>query len=174
MAVPSKKAQAEALATWLELDHENMTTLQVATYLIDKVYDLWSVDVTEASPPLKVGYTFKTPIIPKVMHVAWMGLDYAGRETVWIVAADSKYGWLGPVGSTFWRITHPSTAKAGAPGNNKAGWQVGDRLSTSQRAHHYEVLATGDNCVLMRNIRDGSLQADQNDNLEKHYRKESK
>jgi hypothetical protein len=53
-------------------------------------------------------------------------------------------------------------------------WIVGDSLSIGQRQHVFEIIATGPNCVLMRNVKTGSLTVDSNASLDKHYQKEVK
>jgi len=61
--------------------------------------------------------------------------------------------------------------RPGKPGNNP-DWLVGDRVSLGQRASTYEVVATGDQCVLLTDISTGEMQADSNTNMERYYRRE--
>lgn len=175
MGVPSRPAQIKRIAEFLE-DSANAerSVDEVATRIVDGLYDLWSVDVWEAAQPPKVGMAFKTPAVTsKVYHVAWIGEEFQGGPPIcWVIDAGSDYGTFVPYDSQFWRILTPSTAKAGGPGNNKDGWKTGDKLSLLQRRRHYEVLEVGDKCVLLRDINSGTLQADKNANLEKYYNKE--
>ena len=175
MGVPSRPAQIKRIAEFLE-DSANAerSVDEVATRIVDGLYDLWSVDVWEAAQPPKVGMAFKTPAVTsKVYHVAWIGEEFPGGPPIcWVIDAGSDYGTFVPYDSQFWRILTPSTAKAGGPGNNKDGWKTGDKLSLLQRRRHDEVLEVGDKCVLLRDINSGNLQADKNANLEKYYNKE--
>lgn len=61
--------------------------------------------------------------------------------------------------------------RPGEPGNNP-DWRVGDRVSLSQRLAEYEIIATGDECVLMQDLNTGELQADSNSNMKRYYRRE--
>ena len=61
--------------------------------------------------------------------------------------------------------------RPGLPGNNP-DWQVGDRVSLGQGISKYDIVATGDLCVLMMDIRTGEVQADSNTNLSRYYRRE--
>jgi hypothetical protein len=175
MAVPSRPAQIKRIAEFLDWAVDNDRSVQdVATRIVDSIYDMWSVDVTEAPQPPKVGMAFKTPAVTsKVYHVAWIGEEFSGGPLIaWVIDAGSDYGTFVPYDSRFWRILTPSAAKAGGPGKNKDGWKAGDKLSLLQRRRHYEVLEVGDKCVLLRDINSGILQADSNANLEKYYNKE--
>jgi len=142
----------------------------VATLIVDGFHDLIMKDVREAEgPPLELtaDTTFKSTITDKIYHVGWMD-----DERAWLVSADSRYGLWCPLDSDFLRHTKPSTAKAGAPGNNAKGWKAGDRI-TGLRSFKYEVVATGDKCVLLRSL-DGSvgeLCACPNDDLELFYKR---
>ncbi len=179
MAIPSRAVQIKRIAEFLEdsVDAER-TVQQVATIIIDSVYDMWAVDVHEAAQPPKVGMAFKTPAVAsKVYHVAWIGPQWvvSGMESdtlCWVIDASTDFGTFVPYDSQFWRILTPSTAKAGGPGKSKDGWKPGDRLSLLQRRRHYTILEVGDKCVLLRDEKTGSLQADSNANLKKYYHRE--
>lgn len=175
MAVPSRPAQIKRIAEFLEDSVDKERTLdQVAATIIDSIYDMWSVDVTAASPPPKVGLAFKTPALTsKVYHVAWIGEEFHnGPDVCWVIEAGSDYGTFVPYESRFWKILTPSTAKAGSPGSNKDGWKAGDRVSLLQRRRHFNILEVGDKTVLLRDVGNGNLQADSNANLKKYYNKE--
>jgi len=177
VAIPSRPAQIKRIAEFLEDSVDNERSLDtVATTIVDSIYDMWAVDVSEAAQPPKVGMAFKTPAVTsKVYHVAWIGHHHVSEESdlvCWVIEAGADYGMFVPYDSQFWRIVTPSNAKAGGRGNNKDGWKPGDKLSLLQRRRHYEVLEVGDKCVLLRDAGSGELQADSNTNLEKHYNKE--
>src|SRR5687767_13856366 len=179
MAVPSRPAQIKRIAEFLEDSVDKERTLdQVATQIVDSIYDMWAVDVTEAPQPPKVGMAFKTPALTsKVYHVAWIGPRFTTKilesdDVVWVIEASADYGTFVPYDSQFWRILTPSTAKAGGAGKNKDDWKTGDKLSLLQRRRHYEILEVGDKCVLLRDLKTGELQADSNANLKKYYNKE--
>lgn len=173
--LPSRPAQIKRIAEFLE-DSANAerTVEEVATRIVDGLYDLWSVDVWEAAQPPKVGYAFKTPAVTsKVYHVAWIGEEFeGGPDIVWVIDAGADYGTFVPYDSRFWRILTPSNAKAGGAGKNKDGWKAGDKLSLLQRRRHFVILEVGDKCVLLRDVQSGTLQADSNANLKKYYNKE--
>lgn len=176
MGVPSRPAQIKRIAEFLEDSVDNERSLQeVATTIVDSVYDMWAVDVTEAAQPPKVGMAFKTPAVTsKVYHVAWIGREYtdAGDLVCWVIDAGSDYGTFVPYDSQFWRILSPSKATAGGAGTNKDGWKAGDKVSLLQRARTYTVLEVGDKTVLLRDVVHGGLQADSNANLKRYYQKE--
>lgn len=175
MAVPSRPAQIKRVAEFLDWSVDNERTVeQTATQIVDSIYDMWAVDVHDAPQPPKVGMAFKTPALAsKVYHVAWIGEEFEGGPLVcWVIDASTDYGTLVPYDSNFWRILTPSNAKAGAGGDNKDGWKVGDKLSLMQRARTYTILAVGDKTVLLRDAQSGTLQADSNACLKRYYKKE--
>lgn len=175
MAVPSRPAQIKRIAEFLEDSVDQERTLQtVATTIIDSIYDMWAVDVTEAPQPPKVGMAFKTPAVTsKVYHVAWIGEEFHGGPLIcWVIDAGADFGTFVPFDSQFWKILTSSTAKAGGPGNNKDGWKAGDKLSLLQRRRHFEILEVVDKTVLLRDDKSGVLQADSNANLKRYYNKE--
>lgn len=173
--LPSRPAQIKRVAEFLDWSVDNDRSVQdVATQIVDSIYDMWAVDVHEAAQPPKVGMAFKTPAVTsKVYHVAWIGEEFEGGPIItWVIDAGSDYGTFVPYDSQFWRILTPSTAKAGGPGSNKDGWKAGDRVSLLQRVRIYDVLEVGDKCLLLRDTRTGGLQADSNANLKRYYNKE--
>jgi hypothetical protein len=177
VAVPSRPAQIKRIAEFLE-DSANAerTVQEVATRIVDGIYDMWAVDVTEAPQVPKVDMAFKTPnLTSKVYHVAWIGREFASEGSImicWVIEAGSDFGMFVPLQSEFWRIVTPSTAKAGSRGKNKDGITPGDRYSLMQRRSHFTVLEVGDKTVLLRDDKFGSLQADSNANIKKYYQRE--
>lgn len=177
--IPSANEQAQRLVKILE-DESNadLSVLDVAKRILKATFEMWQADIEDPPLPLKEGMAFKVPwIASKVYHVAWIGPEYPtgdSRTMVWVIDASSDYGTLCEFDSKMWRIVVPSTAKAGAAGNNKAGWKKGDLVSLNQRMYRYEVIEVGDKTVLMRSLQTGSLQVDSNANLERYYIKESK
>ncbi len=179
MAIPTRSKQIEAVAAFLEDPvNDERTVTEVAKRIVDGMYDMWTRGETSPPMPLAVGKAFKAPLVAKVYHVAWMGDMYWGPkegtiQVVWIIESGSDYGSIMPVDRPFWRIVTPSTAKAGAPGNNKDGWKAGDKVSMGQRAHHYEIIAVGDKTVLMRKRNQPTMiMAESNANLKKYFQRE--
>lgn len=176
MALPSRPAQIRAVAAFLDDPrNEDRTVEQVATLIVDGIYDMWQADTESPPVPLSLGMAFSTPWSSKVMHVAWLGKfwthTYGLRDHAWIVSADSEFGTLTPVSSPMWRVIKSSRAKAGAPGNNP-NWSEGDRVLTMQNKHIYDVLATGDKCVLMRSVTNhDDIFANSNESMARFYKK---
>lgn len=166
MAIPSKAKQIAEVVKLLDwAGGEDVTLEELATRIVEGYHGLLRSGVKNAPPPPHVGLAFKTPWDSKTYHVAWAD-DYR----MWFVSSDSRYGWFGQISDFSWDYVEESRAKAGAPGNNP-DWKVGDKVSRNQRMFSYEVIATGDKCVLLRD-RHGSTVADSNDNMKKYYRRE--
>lgn len=187
MAVPSRLKQIEAVTAYLEriLDGEDdIAVSDVAKLIVDGMYDMWEAGLEDPPTPLHVGLAYKTPMVAsKVYFVAWMGHESNepdSRKVVWIIEPSSDHGCITTPDDPFWRIVIPSEdrrkdktkPRPGSPGNNVAGWKEGDTVSLMQRTATYNILATGDKCVLMRDIKTGELQTDSNTNLEKFYKRE--
>ncbi len=180
MAIPTRPKQIARIAEFLEDPANDERSVQdVAKLIVDGMYDMWTRGESSPPIPLVPGLTFKAPLVSKIYHVAWLGDMWWGPKmgtvsTVWIIHADSDYGSVMPVDAPFWRVVTPSTAKSGAPGNNKDGWKVGDKVSMGQRAHHYEIIAVGDKTVLMhKKNQKYIIQAESNSGLAKWYRRET-
>ena len=168
MALPTRAKQIQEVARWLDSEATADKSLdQIATAIVDGYHKLLLKELKKPMVEPHVGHAFKWPVSGKVHHVAW-----TDDERVWIVTADSNYGWFGPKRSGFWGYTEMSTAKAGTPGNNPQ-WQVGDRASTHQREFKFEVVATGDKCVLLREARSGELRPESNEYMKKFYHRET-
>jgi hypothetical protein len=179
MAVPNRPAQISAVAKFLEDPaNDERTVTDVAKIIVDGMYDLWTRGESDPPIPLNLGMAFKAPLVAKVYFVGWIGEMWWGPklgtvETAWIISSDSDYGSLMPVDRPFWRIVTPSTAKSGAPGNNKDEWKPGDVVSVFQRSASYEILAVGDKCVLMSKLGSPTMiYAESNAGLKRYYNKE--
>ena len=180
--VPTRKAQIDRVAEFLEDPVNDERTVQdVAKLIVDGMYEMWMRGETSPPIPLTLGLAFKAPnIASKVYHVAWIGEMWWGPkagtiEVAWVIDSGSDYGTLMPTDRPYWRIVTPSTAKAGGPGNNKDGWQVGDVVSAGQRSHWYEIVAVGDKCVLMYRLGSPTMIfAESSASLKKHYKKEKR
>lgn len=168
MALPSRAKQVAEMEKFLNamLDGEESVT-DVAEKIVDGYHSLLSAGIKAGIPPLHEGLAFKSPLTTHIHHVAW-----TDSEKAWIVTAASRFGFFGPVDHPLWRYVEHTTAKAGTPGNNP-DWKVGDQVSRDQRRFRYEVIATGDKCVLLRDKESGVLTPDANDNMKKYYRKEA-
>ena len=175
MAIPNRSSQIKTIAELLDASvDEGRSVLDVASTIVDGIYDMWAVDVNLAAQPPKVGMAFKTPAVAsKVYHVAWIGEEFEGGPLIaWVIDSGSDYGTFVPYDSQFWRILTPSNAKAGGAGKNKDGWKQGGRVSLLQRQRIYMILEVGDKCVLLRDEKTGHAMADSNANLKAYYHKE--
>lgn len=179
MAVPSRKEQIDKVAEFLEDPaNDERTVTDVAKTIVDGMYEMWTRG--ETSPPilLKLGMAFKVPTVAKIYHVGWIGEMWWGPkwgtiEAAWIIDSGSDYGTLMPVERPFWRIVTPSTAKSGAPGNNKDEWEPGMIVSVFQRSAAYKLVAVGDKCVLMHKLGSPTMiYAESNANLKRYYTRE--
>lgn len=192
MTLPSKKQQIAAVAKFLDSDrNEGRSLEEIATDVVEGFWDA----VTPPAPalPLREGMLLKTILGNKVHRVAWIG-----GEEVWVVPEAGNYGWLSYISEAFWATSeeyHPSkmveTDELTATGKSKKtrvemtdeeideawsnpDWKVGDQVSQRQRQFLFEVIATGPQCVLLRDLKTGELTADSNANLKKYYRREVK
>lgn len=171
MALPTRAKQIAAVAALLEKAADADPPLSLAD-LAEVVVDGYLDMITPAKPALHphVGMAFKHATSSSVQHVAHNFTSVRGHEVVWCVSGASRFGFLVPVESTYWDNAETSTAKSGAPGNNP-DWQPGDKVSRSQRAQKFEVVATGDKCVLLMDW-DGVPQPESNDNMKNYYKRE--
>lgn len=174
MALPSRKKQIERVMEILDSEeYEDLSLEQMSTLIVDGY--IKAITPKKIPPPPHPGMAFVTPFDNHVHFIA-----YEDRDRVWIVHEKSHYGqWVDVNLVSFWNFIEEKPdgrrdktgPRPGQPGNNP-DWRVGDRVSLSQRAAKYEIVATGDNCVLMEDMRTGEFQADSNDNMERYYRRE--
>lgn len=196
MGLPSKKQQVAAVMKFLDSErNEGRSLEEIATDIVDGYLEALVKDLKKPATPLRSGMLLKSPLDAKVRRVAWLD-DQRGE--VWIVGETSSYGWLGPLLPATWEYFEefrPSkmveTEEIGPNGKPKKtrvemsdediaeawsnpAWKVGDQFSQHQREFRFEVIAAGPQCVLMRNLKTGQLQADSNTCLEKYYKREAK
>lgn len=187
MALPSKPQQIAAVAKFLDSDFTEGKSLdEVAKAIVSGYHEALLEDLKKPMTPLRQGMLFKMPVDNKVRRVAWMEGDQ-----VWVVGETDSYGWLGTTSDDLWGLCEEFRPKAYTMIDGKRkllemsdeeieeawsnpDWIVGDSLSIGQRQHVFEIIATGPNCVLMRNVKTGSLTVDSNSSLDKHYQKEVK
>lgn len=187
MALPSKPQQIAAVAKFLDSDFTEGKSLdEVAKAIVNGYHEALLKDLKKPMTPLRQGMLFKMPVDGKVRRVAWI----QGGEA-WIVGETDSYGWLGLLSDSTWEFCEEFRPKAYTMIDGKRkllemsdeeieeawsnpDWIVGDSLSIGQRQHVFEIIATGPNCALMRNVKTGALTVDSNSSLDKHYQKEVK
>lgn len=192
MALPSKKQQVAAVAKFLDSDrNEGRSLEEIATDIVNGYLD--ALTPPSPPPPLREGMLLKTILANKVHRVAWIS-----GERVWVVPETGGYGWLGSLDSELWSMVEEyrpakmvETGELTATGKPRKvriemtddeisqawanpDWSTGEIVSRSQRGATFEIIATGPQFVLMRNVRTGALCADSNGNLSKHYKREVK
>lgn len=187
MSLPSRKQQITAVAKFLDSErNEGRSLEEIAGDIVDGYLEALTKNLQKPATPLRSGMLFKMPTDAKARRVAWLD-DQRGR--VWVVGETTSYGWLGSPQDSTWDLCEEFRPKrrveidgkgkmvemtddevAEAWSNPK--WKVGDQFSQHQREFRYEVIATGPQCVLMRDLRTDQLQADSNASLEKYYRRE--
>lgn len=173
MALPSRKKQIERVMQILDSEeHEDLSLEEMSTQIVDGYHK--AITPKQIPPPPHPGMAFTTPFDNHVHFIAW-----EDDIKVWVVHDKSHYGtWINKDAKLWDHIEEKPDGRRnkegprpGEPGNNP-DWLVGDRVSLSQRLAKYEIIATGDKCVLMKDVRTGDLQADSNDNMERYYRRE--
>ena len=165
MALPSRKSQIEAIAKLLDDEkYEDLPLDDFAKMIVDSYHDLLQKDIKAGSPPLHAGAMFKSPFTTKVHEIRWVSGDRA-----WIVTADSRFGWFGPIDSPFWQYTEETRSK---PLAENEEWAVGELVYRNQGLYHGSIIATGPKCVLLESRNTGNVSVDSNDNMAKHYRRE--
>jgi len=177
MAVPNRAQQinrvADVLEKWAD---EDMPVEEAAKRIVDGMYEMWQKDVN--TPPMSIvtGQAFKLPWSSSIYRVTWEGdADWgkgALRKVVWVTDSTTKQGTVALADADVWRLATPSSSKA-EPKPNALGFNIGDKLSVSQRRYHYAVLATHEKCLLLRETGTFKLQVESNDLIEKYYRRES-
>ena len=187
MVLPSKPQQIAAVAKFLDSDFTEGKSLdESAKAIVNGYHEALLKDLKKPMTPLRQGMLFKMPVDGKVRRVAWMD-----EGQVWIVGETDSYGWLASESSGVWDLCEEFSPKTYMMIDGKRklvemndeqieetwsnpDWIVGDSLSIGQRQHVFEIVATGPNCVLMRNAKTGVLTVDSNSSLDKHYQKEVK
>lgn len=195
MALPSKKQQVAAVMRFLDSDrNEGRSLEEIAADIVDGYLEALVKDLKKPATPLRSGMLVKSPIDAKVRRIAWLD-DQRGR--LWVVGETSSYGWLSSSEAMIWeyceefrpsKMVETGEVVNGKPKKTRVemtdediaeawsnpDWQVGDQFSQHQREFKYEVIATGPQCVLMRDLKTDQLQADSNACLEKYYKREVK
>lgn len=185
LSLPSRNQQIEAVVKLLDSEEAQDRPLEtIAGIIVDGYLAALQKGLKKPATPLRAGMLLKTPMDSKVHRIAWME---EGR--IWLVGETSSYGFLGSADMTLWDYCeehYPKTYKMIADKRKLVAmtdeeieeawsnpeWRVGDRLSQNQRRLSFQIIATGPQCALMRTHL-GSLTADSNQALAKHYRRES-
>lgn len=187
LALPSKAQQIAAVAKFMDSDlTEGKSLEEVAKAVVNGYHEALLKDLKKPATTLRLGMLFKMPTDNKVRRVAWLDDTRA-----WIVSETDSYGWLGPTSGEFWGLCEEFQPKTYMMIDDKRklvemgdeqieevwsnpDWIVGDSVSQRQRQHVFEIIATGPQCVLMRNVKTGTLNADSSSCLDKYYQKEVK
>lgn len=168
--------------------NEGRPLKEVATDIVEGYLDALMANLKKPVTPLRLGMLIKSPFDGKVRRVAWLDDE---RGEVWVVHETSSYGWLGPLSPPTWQYFEEFRPKRRVEIDGKGkmiemtddeiteawdnpDWSVGQQLSQGQRAHIYEIIATGPQCVLMQNVKSGVLLVDGNKSLEAYYKTEIK
>jgi hypothetical protein len=175
------------VAKFLDSDFTEGKSLdEAAKAIVDGYHEALLKDLKKPVTTLRQGMLFKMPVDNKVRRVAWMEGDQ-----VWIVGETDSYGWLASESNRVWDLCEEFSPKTYMMIDGKRklvemsdeqieeawsnpDWIVGDSLSIGQRQQVFEIIATGPQCVLMRNVKNGVLNVDSNSSLDKHYQKEVK
>ncbi len=185
MGLPSKKQQVEAVMRFLDADeNEGKDLVEIATSIVEGYLDA----LLPQAPlnPMRQGMLIKSPVDAKVRRVAY--LDDA-EGVVWVVGETASFGWLGSLDEDLWDYCEEFRPKRRIQIDGKGkmvemtdeeiaeAWSnpdhnVGDQVSQRQRQYVFEVIATGPQCVLLRNLKTGRLTVDSNTNLGKYYKRE--
>lgn len=185
MTIPSKNEQVKEVMRFLDSDRNEGRDLKViATEIVDGFHEMLLGAVKKPATPLRLGMLLKSPYDGKTRRVAWLD-DEAGK--VWIVHETSSYGWLGPLSPPTWEYCEEFRSKKKIDGKMveltdemvdeawaNPDYKIGDQFSQNQREHVYEVIATGPQCLLLRHVKNGTLNVDSNKNIEQYYKKELK
>lgn len=168
MSLPTRAKQAEWLATQLEAGAEEEESLsKFAARIVGSFHGMLTDGIKDGTPYPHVGTVFKSPFTTKVHLVAWENGQHA-----WVVSSDCRFGSFGPVDDPYWKYTEYSRSNPALLQKNE-DWQVGDIVSRSQRFWHGQVIAIGNKCVLLECLDTGQIQPDSNENMQRHYRRES-
>ncbi|HEY6021287.1 MAG TPA: hypothetical protein VIY48_15700 [Candidatus Paceibacterota bacterium] len=185
MTVPTRAQQVAEIMRFLDSDRNEGRDLKViATEIVDGYHEFLMAGIKKPATPLRLGMLLKSPLDNKTWRVSYLDDEY---EEVWLVAETSSYGYLYEGESEFWGRCEEFRPKKKIDGKmvemtdemieeawSNPDWSVGDQISQHQREHRFEVIATGPQCVLMRDIKTGVLNVDSNKNLGQYYKRESK
>lgn len=185
LSLPSKPQQIAAVSKFLDSEYtEGKSLEEVAKAIVDGYHEALLKGLKKPVTPLRQGMLFKMPVDGKTRRVAWMG-----EGQVWVVGETDSYGWLGSDADSTWDLCEEFQPKTYKVIDDKRklvemsdeeieeawanpDWIVGDVLSQRQRQYIFEIIATGPQCVLMRNVKTGVLNVDSSSNLAKHYQRE--
>jgi len=185
LSLPSKAQQIAAVAKFMDSDFTEGKSLdEAAKAVVDGYHEALVSGLKKPATPLRQDMLFKMPIDNKVRRVAWLE-----DGKVWIVGETDSYGWLGNESDSTWDLCEefrPKTYKVIEEKRklvemsdeeieetwSNPDWIVGDVVSQRQRQYIFEIIATGPQCVLMRNVKTGVLNVDSNSSLDKHYQRE--
>lgn len=168
----SKPKQIQVVAQIMErafdvAEGEEPTFEDVAKLVVSEYHKALGMDLL-SRPAFHKGMAFKSPVTGKVHCVAYL----EGRR-IWIVTADSRYGWLSYLGDkaevnriSLWDYIEETRANPEALMKNADGWQIGDGVKGYW--YEYEIVATGIRCVLLRN-QDGQVISETNEYLKTRY-----
>jgi hypothetical protein len=187
VAVPTRAEQIKRIAEYIDTPEADDTDAEaIAKRIVDGIYTMWMQPTlgngipqrhVEWGPiPLKVGMSFKVPLVARIYHVAWIGRqsDLFGdmQDMVWCITADSLYGTLTTYGHAMWRVVSEAKGEAGKPGFNASGWLAGELVRMGKYGNSYKILAVGDKCALLRDRREGYLHIESSKELDKRYTRE--
>lgn len=185
MSLPSRSDQIKAVMAFLDQErHEGRSLEEIAREIVDGYHKLLVSRLRAPVSTARLGMLFKTPVDSKVRRFVW-----EGPEGVWILGDSDSYGWLGPAVNSFFELCEEYRPKRREVVDGKArlvemsdedierawsnpDYHPADKLSQHQRQHHFEVVATGPQSVLLRNLKTGFLSVDTNTNLDRYYRRE--
>jgi len=176
--LPSRSKQIELVMSFLDEDRQDGRELKdIAAELVDGYLEAIRGDIEPGWSALHEGMAFKTSLWSGVSYVAWRGQTPRG-ERVWIVDSGCSYGSFSRPDAFWTEFVEESTdnrrdkskPRPGSPGNNPV-WKVGDKARRGQHPYVYEVVATGDKCVLLRDESRGGFQPESNSGMSKYYRR---
>lgn len=183
--------------------NEGRSLEEIAKEIVEGYHEMLMAGIKKPATPLRTGMLLKSPWDAKVRRVAWMDHESAwivGETSSYgwlgpLLPAAWEYceeynpktrkEIEVPCGSagTEGHVCEPSHTIKGrmvemteeeiAEAWSNPDWKVGDQLSQRQRQFNFTVIATGPQCVLMRQ-NGGPLAAESNAALAKHYRRETK
>lgn len=148
-------------------DNGDKTAEDISAAVIDALHAAHRATMKEAPPVLREGLAFRVPWSPNILHVA-----YLKDDLMWVTWGGTKHGWLGSPSAKHWEVRTESRGTKGGAAPNKAGHQVGQRLTAgiNQPKVKYLIVATTEDSVLLHNATYG-YASEPNDVLKKHFHK---